>query len=153
MSLDVYLKTTTPIPKKFGTGVFVRQRGQIVELNPDEVLERFPEGNFTALVPESDDQLTDILFESNMTHNMSEMAAELGIFDAVWRPDTVGIVTAIQLIPILESAIAELEEQPEHYKTFNPDNGWGDYDGFLNFLKTYLAGCTTYPDGLVEVSR
>jgi hypothetical protein len=32
-------------------------------------------------------------------------------------------------------------------------NGWGDYDGFITFVRDYLEACEQYPDANVRVSR
>jgi hypothetical protein len=81
------------------------------------------------------------------------MAAECGIYDVVWRPETSGVSHANQLIAPLQEAITKLKSDPEHYKKFNPPNGWGTYEGLLKFLEQYLQACLEYPDALVQVSR
>lgn len=42
---------------------------------------------------------------------------------------------------------------PGRFMQFNPKNGWGDYDGLLDFIKQYLAECICYPDAIIEISR
>jgi len=46
-----------------------------------------------------------------------------------------------------------LKIEPERYKKFNPENGWGSYDGLVKFVENYLNACYEYPDADVEVSR
>lgn len=41
----------------------------------------------------------------------------------------------------------------DRLKKFNPENGWGDYDGLVRFVWEYLDACIEYPDADVEVSR
>lgn len=54
-------------------------------------------------------------------------------------------LTGKQSIPILEQVISALEKSPEKFKAMNPENGWGSYDGFLQFLKELLAGAIKSP--------
>lgn len=38
-------------------------------------------------------------------------------------------------IPNLNLLIKELKSKPDTYKKFNPANGWGDYNGVINWLQ------------------
>jgi hypothetical protein len=96
--------------------------------------------------------MTDI-YEDNITHNLNKMAQEAGIYEALWRPEEIGITHARQLIPILEKGLAELRAHPEIYEQFNPANGWGNYVGLVTFVRDYLDACKQDPDAIVEVSR
>jgi hypothetical protein len=93
------------------------------------------------------------IYSDNITHNLNKMAAEAGIYEALWRPDEIGITHAHQLIPILEEGLAKLRANPEHFEQFNPPNGWGSYTGLVVFVRDYLDACKCEPNALVEVSR
>jgi len=93
------------------------------------------------------------VFEYNITHNLNKMAEEAGIYYALWRPDEIGITTAEQLIPLLEGGLASLRKDPEHFKKLNPENGWGTYDGLVQFAERYLDACKANPDAKVSISR
>jgi len=93
------------------------------------------------------------LFWANITHNLNGMADEGGFYEAVWRPEQNGITEAKQLIPILKKAIEDMKAEPERFKRHEPENGWGNYDGFLSWLERYLEACRNYPDANVGVSR
>ena len=93
------------------------------------------------------------VYDANITHNLNRMAQEAGIYEIVWRPDEAGITTAYQLIKPLAAGIALLESDPERFKALNPENGWGDYDGFVKWLKQYLAACQLDQDAIIRVSR
>lgn len=93
------------------------------------------------------------VFQANITHNLNTMASEAGVYKAVWRPEECGITTASQLIPILTSGIQKLEKEPEHFKTFNPPNGWGTYEDLVQWLKEYLQACIENPDANVSTWR
>jgi hypothetical protein len=93
------------------------------------------------------------LYWSNITHNLGHMASEAGIYEAVWRPEELGITIARQLIEPLRAGIVLLKSDPERFKKFNPENGWGDYYGFVHWLENYLQACEANPEGSVHVSR
>lgn len=95
----------------------------------------------------------DNLYSDNITHNLNTTAEAAGIYKQLWRPDEIGITTARQLIERLTAGLALLESDPERFKAFDPANGWGDYDGLVQFVRDYLAACKEYPEATVEVSR
>lgn len=95
----------------------------------------------------------ECVYQANITHNLNTMAIQAGCYAELWRPDEHGMEKAHQLVSGLRSGLLELLSEPEHYKTFNPENGWGSYDGLVTFIVEYLKACITYPDARVEVSR
>ena len=92
-------------------------------------------------------------FWANITHNLGAMAQEAGIYQHLWRPEEMGIVTAEQLILPLRNAISAMKRDPERFKKHNPDNGWGSYDVFVPWLEKYLEACERMPMARVSVSR
>lgn len=90
---------------------------------------------------------------TGLTRNLTDMAKEAGLYLPVWRPEEAGIGRATQLIEPLAKGIADMKKRPDHYKQFNPPNGWGDYGGFVEFVETYLAACIQFPDATIRVSR
>jgi hypothetical protein len=93
------------------------------------------------------------IFSLNITHNLNSMASEAGIYKHLWRPEEIGITKAGQLIQPLTDALALLLAEPQRFEKFNPANGWGSYDGLVNFLRSYLAACSENPDASISVSR
>jgi hypothetical protein len=65
------------------------------------------------------------------------MAREAGLYEHLWRPEEIGIATAGQLIEPLRDGLTRLESDPKRFKRFNPTNGWGDYEGLLEFVREY----------------
>ena len=100
---------------------------------------------------------SDEVFSQNITHNLTTMAEEAGIYKIVWRPEEVSglndTTKAHQLIGPLEKAIADMKADPDKYKKHNSPNGWGIYDHFVPWLEKYLAACIQYPDAKVVASR
>jgi hypothetical protein len=93
------------------------------------------------------------VFDYNITHNLNTMADHAGIYKYLWRPDELGITKAKQLIEPLSIGLHVLEINQEYFKSFNPENGWGDYGGLVRFVKEYLAACKEYPKATIEISR
>jgi hypothetical protein len=93
------------------------------------------------------------VFWRNITHNLGKMAGEAGIYEALWRPDEIGITKAEQLIAPLSVGLDQLLERPEHFRALNPKNGWGDYEALVDMVRAYLEACKEKPDADVSVSR
>jgi len=148
MSLDISL-TLENISTSAGSGIFIRENGQNKEISRSEWDEKFP--NRVPVVAASDNG--GEVYEANITHNLTKMASEAGLYECIWRPEECYINTAYQLIAPLESRLRILESNSEYFEQFNPDNGWGNYKGFVEFVKEYLAACKRYPDATVRVWR
>jgi hypothetical protein len=93
------------------------------------------------------------VFARNVTHNLSTMADAAGIYEALWRPEEVGITHASQLIEPLAAGLRRLGEDPDKFKAMNPSNGWGSYEVLRDFVADYLKACICTPGALVKVSR
>jgi hypothetical protein len=93
------------------------------------------------------------VFDNNITHNLGKMAKEAGIYEVLWRPEEIGIDKASDMIPFLEKGVETLKSDPERFKEFNPENGWGSYEGLLAFAVDTLAACKEHPDAMVSACR
>lgn len=93
------------------------------------------------------------IFDANITHNLAQMANVAGIYEALWRPEEIGITTANQLIQPLQDGLAKLKADPDKFRRLNPQNGWGTYEGLVRFVEQYLEACLGNPDAKVRVSR
>lgn len=147
MSLDVYLRSKTPVILK-STGVFIRDNGSTRELTVEEVKLRYPDSNI-----EENEYETDEVFHENCTYNLNKMAMQIDLYKCLWRPDELNITIAKDLIDLLREGLHKLKLEPDKYKEFNPPNGWGDYDGLVNFVENYLNACYKYPDAEVHILR
>lgn len=45
----------------------------------------------------------------------------------------------------LDQIIRGLEADPEHFRSMNPDNRWGDYDSFLGVLREMRSAVPEWP--------
>lgn len=122
------------------------------------------------------------LFTANVTHNLGRMASQIPmLYEALWRgqwmsdPEAlrvaedaddqqrwadgnairsqIGPTEARILIPHLRAGLDELRARPEHYKTFNAENGWGLYEDFVTWIERYLEACERHPNAVVRVRR
>lgn len=149
MNLDVYLIQQNPLNIVSHSGIFVRENGRTLEISRAEWDARFPGRDpITARIV---DDYT--VYHANITHNLNRMANEANLYEALWSPETYSISFASDLIGMLQAGLKELESNPEHYKLFNPKNGWGTYEGLVEFVRNYLAACEQYPDAVVSVSK
>jgi hypothetical protein len=93
------------------------------------------------------------VFGRNLTHNLTTMALEAGVYWAIWRPNEAGLHTAGELIPFLVAGLVLLRTQPNKFKEFEPGNGWGTLEHFEQFVDELLAACRLDPDAEISVSR
>lgn len=93
------------------------------------------------------------VYSGNITHNLGRMAEEAGIYQALWRPDEIGITTAEQLIEPLTAGLAVLKADPPRFEVHNAPNGWGLYKHLVPFVEKYLAACIENPGAAVRVWR
>lgn len=157
MSLDVYL--TIPGKRDKGSGIFVREDGAMKEITRDEWDKVCPGREPIIAIVEPDDGNDDEdesgnqVYWANITHNLNSMAEAAGIYKYLWRPDEIEITRAAQLIDPLRAGLTNLESDRARFEQYNPENGWGNYDGLVRFVRNYLAACEQYPTATVTVSR
>ncbi|KVC83986.1 hypothetical protein [Burkholderia ubonensis] len=95
----------------------------------------------------------DRVYEANITHNLNKMADAAGIYKHLWRPEEIGIERAKDLVYPLTEGLVDMLRRPAHYHQFNPENGWGSYDGFIPWIVEYIKACAANPDATVHVWR
>ena len=115
---------------------------------------------------------TEGLYCANITHNLTAMASEAGIYDALWRPyrlvdlykptqdydiecefESAVVIRANDIIDIIEKGLKDLKTRPGYFEQFNSPNGWGVYEHFVPFVENYLIALTEYPDAIVSTDR
>lgn len=101
------------------------------------------------------------VYTANITHNLGVMAREVKLSDGntlyniLWRPDECipPYTKADEISELLDEGLNILLSDPEKFKQFNPENGWGDYEGLCNFVYKYRNACWDNPDAKLEISR
>jgi len=86
----------------------------------------------------------------NYTHNVTPMWKEAGVYEALYNSDG---KPAGEFIETLRQGIKDMEDHPRKYHAFNPENGWGDSETALNFLRNWLSVCVKHPKALIGVSK
>lgn len=86
------------------------------------------------------------VFWKNYTSNVSQMWRHAGIDLQDFNGRE-----ASEIIQPLTMAIQEMARDPEFYTAMNPENGWGSYEGCLNFLREILDAATIHYKGRLEV--
>lgn len=93
------------------------------------------------------------VYEGNITHNLVQMAIEVGIYEALWRPEELKAKKAKDIISLLSEGLKKLKENPKKFEKYNPINGWGSYDVLIIFVEGAYNACEEYPECKIEVSR
>jgi hypothetical protein len=109
------------------------------------------------------------IYNENITHNLASMAAkvkltkgfnyktkthgDLTLYDVLWRPDEHKFEYADDIIDLLDEGYKILISDPDHFKKFNPENGWGSYGGLCAFVYEYRNACWKDPGASIEVCR
>jgi len=100
-----------------------------------------------------------VAYASNITHNLSEMAHQvvldsgITLRDVLWHPDKHGLQFAEDIAEKLDEAFNILLVDPVKFKKFEPENGWGSYEGLCNFVYSYRNACWDSPEAEIMVSR
>lgn len=157
MSLDLYLYGAADEirpPQTDRTGIFIRAGGEMFEITRSEWDRRNPGVEpVIALGDDSDAEHRPTLWHRNITHNLNVMAKHAGLYDVLWRPEENGISTAAEAEPIVATGLKNLESDPERFRKWNPDNGWGTYEGLVDFTRTFLAACRSFPNATIYACR
>jgi len=99
------------------------------------------------------------VYDANITHNLGKMAGavqvtdDLTLYDILWRPEEHGLKYAKDIADLLHKGWAMLVANPMEYSKYNPENGWGDYEGLCHFVHDYWVACYKEPDGEIQVWR
>ena len=108
--------------------------------------------DFSLYATDQDGNEFEVL-DKNITHNLTSMAREAGVYEALWRPSEINATTGKDIIHILENGLEQMTADPPRFKKHNPDNGWGSYIHFLPWIEEVLEGCRKYPSATIHVSR
>ncbi len=86
--------------------------------------------------------------EFNMTSNVAPMWRHAGANLAEFDGKTAGAMG-----PLLDAAIVRMMVNPDTYRAMDPPNGWGDYEGCLEFLRELRDEFNRHPNATVRVCR
>lgn len=91
----------------------------------------------------------------NVTHNLGAMARACGLYEPLWRPEEHFPEPNIarDLIDPVRYGLSVLLADPTHYRTFDPENGWGNYDILVEFVTDVLNALESYPLSRIYACR
>lgn len=149
MSLDIYLIDMNPAsdPTPVEDAIYVRTGGQTRKVLREMWNLIYPNKE-PIVVRES----TKTVFETNITHNLTEMAKQVGLYEALWHPEDMGATKAGDLRLALISGYAILLMNRELCEQYEPSNGWGTYLSLCDAVSDYKDACIKYPDAIIETS-
>ena len=83
-------------------------------------------------------------FEENVTYNLGTMMRRAGL-----HPKVLSGLTVKQAQPVFEQAEKLLSDNPAYFQQFNPENGWGNYEGLMKLVRGMLAYMEQCPDNYI----
>ena len=100
----------------------------------------------------------------NITHNLNKVVDECGklvgkeYYELIWRPDELlsvdnGKVPVSFVLQRLPALIADLIKREKELTQYLPSNGWGTFEGLVDFLCDYLKDCYKHQNDFVYCCR
>lgn len=113
-----------------------------------------------------DGEIEETSWRANITHNMGIMAQNIpvsyniegeghtnNLYALVWRPEEYECNNTDIVAQALQSGIEYMVKHKEELLQYNPQNGWGNYSSFLNWLIAYWTACDENKDCEIICSR
>lgn len=100
------------------------------------------------IIDHQDGYTTTVEVVDGHTYNLSPMWRRAGVFAK--RSNELDGRNAGQLAPLLSAALLDAIRFAADYKALNPENGWGDYEGFIETLTRFAELAWANPTGTVR---
>ena len=55
-----------------------------------------------------------------------------------------------EILATLDDMVIAMEAHPDVYRALNPENGWGNYEGALNYIRRFRDACAESPSAIVN---
>ena len=99
-----------------------------------------------------------------ITHNLNKIVDECGklvgkeYYELVWKTDELlgvdnGKVPVSDVLHRLPTLIADLIKHENDLVQYLPSNGWGTFEGLIDFLCRYLSECYKHKDAYIYCCR
>lgn len=99
---------------------------------------------------ENDDERADY----NISHHFAVLADVVGLYKPLWHPESLGIVTADDLLPHLVEGCKRIYFSDKvRWRVFDLDSKWCTLEGLIKFLHKLLIQCVITPDAKITVKR
>jgi hypothetical protein len=89
----------------------------------------------------------EVKYVGNITYNIAPMvkkACGMTFLDMEGK-------IATEVAQILKKGMVAMIERPEEFEALNPDNGWGNFEDLLSYMKLFWSLCRKHPSCVVEV--
>lgn len=87
----------------------------------------------------------------NYTYNVSHMW--YAIFPEAEEMVDIDGLTGYESLEKLRFALAVLTEMPDKFIAMNPENGWGDYEGFKRYISRLITQAEFLPEWTWKAAR
>lgn len=91
-----------------------------------------------------------VVFESNITHNVTDMARAVDVYRWLWGGEA---KYAAELVLPLTVAIAKLRDDRLEYEAMEAPNGWGTLEQFTDWLEEVRDAAALNLNANVEISK
>lgn len=88
-------------------------------------------------------------FSINITHNLTQMADVIGVYEALWHPERIKATKAKDITARVENALLRLRKAPRRYGKFADPAGWGTVPQFRKVLEEILVACEKDPEAVI----
>jgi hypothetical protein len=88
------------------------------------------------------------VFSTNMTHNVTNMWREAGVYDALYMSQG---KLAGDFVRVLDAGVVDMSTHPEKYRPMSDPEGWGTYAQAFTWLKEVRDAFKENPDATIEV--
>lgn len=89
------------------------------------------------------------IYWKNVTHNLCPMWRKADIFDDLYESDG---KKASEILDNLKVGLEKMLGDVMGYTKLNPENGWGDYNGAIDFLTETIKACEESPQAIIRIS-
>ncbi|WP_442637939.1 hypothetical protein [Rossellomorea marisflavi] len=95
-------------------------------------------------------QNEEVLFRANITHNLTRMWSEAGVYESLYKSEGKQAHTVLNA---LESGLGRLKSDPTHFNQFNAENSWGLYKHAVPWLEELVINFKNFPDAIIEIGK
>jgi len=74
-------------------------------------------------------------------------------FNVDYWVDVIDGKLAHEVFTKIDDAVVSMESHPNTYQDINPENGWGDYPGALEFLKKLRDMCWENSNHIIRIDK
>lgn len=81
----------------------------------------------------------------NVTYNLGKMLREAG------HPEWQALkgAPASEVAGVMDAVARTLRSDPDRFRAFNPPNGWGTYEGAIEYAEAFRDMCSEHPEATV----